>query len=98
MAKAKCAECGERYAPRQAQQLFCAAPCKTAYHNRMAKRGKVLTPLLMASRTKRETATSREAYVRAYRLVSDWNDEDKAAGRMAAWRVVDHQLRMGLRG
>lgn len=93
----KCAECGTCFKPQTPTQLFCASSCKDVYHNRLGKRGKRLAPLIMASRTLRDSDTAKRAYVESYRLVAEFNAEDKAAGRLSAHALVDHGYRWGTR-
>lgn len=93
----RCAECSACFKQAQAKQLFCSRPCKTRYHNRLAARGKVLAPLLLASRSARQSDTSKRAYVEVHRLVAQYNAEDKAAPRLGAWELVDHGYRHGTR-
>lgn len=93
----KCAECGGCFQPAQVKQVFCSAACKQAYHNRAAKRGKVLVPLVMAHRQGRSSPTGRQAHSEWARLVSQFTAEDKAAGRMTAHDFVRRQHALFLR-
>lgn len=97
MATAPCSECGERFTLKQAKQTFCCPAHKLAFHNRSAKRGKQLVPLLMAWRGGRSTKTAKAAFNEACRLISKFSEEDKAAGRPTAHEFVDRQYRMFLR-
>jgi len=94
----KCAECSGTFKPKQAKQIFCATPCRDAYHNRMAKRGKTLAPLVMAYRVKRGGETAKRAHLDYCRLVADFNEADTAAGRMSANVFMAHQYKHWLRG
>lgn len=95
--KAKCAECGELFARKQAKQIFCAPACRMAFHNRMAKRGKTLTPLALAYRMKRTSPISKRAHVDFCRVVAQFEAEDKAAGRMTGRAFIAHQYAHWLR-
>lgn len=98
MIKRKCAECGERFDVKQAKQIFCCNRCRDTYHNRMGKRGKVIAPLVMAYRVKRADEVAKRAHLDYCRMVADFNEEDKLAGRMSANAFMAHQYRHWLRG
>lgn len=97
MKRRKCAECAFGFEAKQAKQVFCSPSCRTAYHNRMSKRGKTLTPLVMAYRVKRDSDTSKRAHFEYCRLVADFNEEDTKAGRMSAHAFMAHQYQHWLR-
>lgn len=84
----KCAECGTSFKRRQSNQIFCKPACKTSYWNRMGKRGKVLAPLAIAAREKRNSTTAKWAMTERDRLVALWRDEDKAAGRLGGHELI----------
>lgn len=93
----KCAECTTCFQPTQVKQVFCSTPCRQAYHNRAAKRGKVLVPLFMAYREKRSTPAAKQALSEAWRLTAEFRAEDKAAGRMSAHDFIRRQHTLFLR-
>lgn len=93
----KCAECGATFKRLQAKQLFCEPACRTAYHNRSAKRGKTLVPLLLAWRTKRTGEVSKRALREACQLIAQFNAEDEAADRMSGNAFVARQYAHWLR-
>lgn len=93
----KCAECSGNFSAAQLKQVFCSTTCKQTYHNRAAKRGKVLVPLVMAQRQGRNTPTGKQAHGEWARLVSQFTAEDKAAGRMSAHDFIRRQHTLFLR-
>lgn len=93
----KCAECGACFQPKQHKQAFCQPAHATAWHNRAAKRGKLLVPLLMASREGRSDPTAKWALSEYCRLAGIYRDEDKAAGRMSALNFLKRQQALYLR-
>lgn len=85
--------------------MFCETAHRIAFHNRMATRGKVILPLIMAARitrngTRRDTATGKRARLEAERLMQDWIEEDRAAndgkGRTAADTYMAFRYRHGI--
>lgn len=92
---AKCAECGACFTRSQYKQVFCQPACKQAFHNRSAKRGKTLVPLLLAWRGDR--TGGKQAFREACAAISRFNAEDKEAGRMPASEFVARQHKLWLR-
>jgi hypothetical protein len=71
------------------EKTFCVDGHRHVFHNRAAKRGKLLAPLLMAARITRggsrgDRATGRAARQEAERLMQRWVDEDREKKRMSA--------------
>lgn len=100
-ASARCAECMSPFQRVQSAQLFCCREHKRAYNNRWLKRGAVIAPLYAAARMTRggsrgDKITGARARGDAEHLVQRWNDEDRAAGRMAAVDYVAARYRFGL--
>lgn len=93
----KCAECRACFKPKQLKQAFCQPSCTLAWHNRAAKRGKLLTPLLIASREGRSDPVAKWALSEYCRLAGMYRDEDKAAGRMSALNFLKRQQSLYLR-
>lgn len=90
----KCAECGAKFKPKQAKQIFCSNPCKVAFHNRAKKRGQMLTPLVMASREKRNSKVAKWAHTEYCALASRFREEDVQAGRMSMHDFIEMQHRI----
>lgn len=83
----RCPECLCAFVPRHPGQLFCAPSHRDTWNNRASVRGRVLTPLVMASRVTRNgtrgiRAVGTRASNDANRLLQQWKEEDAAAGRM----------------
>jgi len=78
-----CPECGADFSAKHHAATFCCPAHQQAFHNRSAKRGKVLLPLMQAAvlRSKADEDMATWARREAYNLVREWNREDKAAGR-----------------
>lgn len=93
----KCAECSATFKRTQHKQVFCGPKCKQAYHNRAAARGKTLVPLALAWRGSRSTATGKRAFTELCAVVSRFNEEDKAAGRMPAAKFLGRQYALFLK-
>jgi hypothetical protein len=90
-----CPECGERFSG-SFDAKFCSVKHKQAFHNRSAKRGVVMIPLIMAWRGGRGgTEQAKWAYSELCRLADFWKAEDKAAGRMDAQQFVTPKMRDG---
>lgn len=93
----RCAECAQPFPLTQVKRQFCSAGCKQAFHNRAAKRGKRLVPLVMAQRQGRSSVTARRAHSEWCRLVSEYTAEDKAAGRKSMHDFLAVQYSLELR-
>lgn len=102
-----CGECGAalRRAPGK-RNMFCSAPCRAAYANRMTVRGRQLTPLAMAVRLTRAGTrgspegrkAGAEAVRRYNQLIDKWAREDRAAGRISAVDYCAARQRLGYEG
>ena len=93
----KCAECSTKFKPVQLKQCFCSNACRLAFHNRSAKRGKTLVPLLMAARQDRSGKLGKYAQGEWARLASRFTAEDKAAGRMPMVNFLRRQQALFLK-
>lgn len=83
-----CPECGQAYALKHPNQMFCCTPHRKAFLNRQTVRGAVLTPLVMAARISRggsrgDKGTGQRARRDAERLIAKWIAEDRTAGRVS---------------
>lgn len=96
-----CPECKADLSAGRTGRVFCSPAHKTAFHNRAAKRGIVLTPLIMAQAGLRGPGAAKSADHReaaglarseAYKLADAWNREDKAAGRAPVFEYVTDKL------
>jgi predicted nucleic acid-binding Zn ribbon protein len=77
----RCPDCG---APIAGPKLYCAASCRTAFHNRMSKRGRVALPIALGWRAGRGTGdTSKNAFVELCRYLDKCNAEDRADARLS---------------
>lgn len=101
----KCPECATPL-PEGARgdMAFCSPQHKQAFHNRSMKRGRVLTPLVMAQAGLRAPGKAssldlKEVASRArsdiYILADAWNREDKKAGRPPMFLYVADRLAYG---
>lgn len=74
--------------------VFCTAAHKDAFHNRQAKRGKIMMPLILAWRGGRgQKDVSKWAWAQVAALADKWNAEDKAAGRTPMINYVVPKMR-----
>lgn len=74
-------------------KAFCEPACRTAFHNRMSKRGRVAMPLALAWRGKRGSGdTAKAAFRELCELLDHYNAEDRKAGRPS---MVHHVMRRG---
>lgn len=88
-----CPECAVRFKG-SFDARFCSTKHKQAFHNRSAKRGVVMIPLLMAWRGGRgRSAEAKWAYGEMCKLADLWKAEDKAAGRMEMETFVKPKMR-----
>ena len=95
--KSGCPECG---ADVKRGAMFCSNDHKTAFHNRMTVRGRVLAPLAMAVRltrggTRRAADAGKWARGEAEQQMDRWSAEDRAAGRMAADDYIALRIKKG---
>jgi hypothetical protein len=103
-AERTCPECGKRFEPNRRNQLFCSAPHKAAWENRATVRGKVLTPIAAVARMTRngtrgsdeDRVIARKASNAQNRLIQQWRDEDREAGRMGATEFLRARVRFGM--
>jgi hypothetical protein len=96
-----CQECGTVFRHWHADANFCTRAHGTAFHNRSAKRGKVLIPILLTWRGKRGSGDlAKYAFAEMCAAADLWNAEDRKAGRPpmypmiqrkkgAGWKAVD---------
>lgn len=99
-----CGECGNPLVRAIGKRnIFCSAPCRVAYSNRMTVRGRVLTAAAMAERmtrqgsrgTPRQRGAGKDA-ARIYRqLIDQFAAEDRAAGRISAVDYWAARLTLG---
>lgn len=83
--------------------LYCCAEHRDAFRNRWTVRGRVYAVMAAAARqtrdgTRGDTETGRWAASEANRLVTDFTDEDRAAGRMTAVEYMARARRAGVKG
>lgn len=79
-----CRECGKPLDPdRKANTEFCATACRIAWRNRRMSRGADLYDAFMAMRFDREAAKDKGLWALMCRMASNWNEEDKTAGRQS---------------
>lgn len=91
-----CCECGETFQAKRYWAQFCTPAHKAAFHNRSAKRGKVMMPPMLAwrgSKAKKGDDTGRSARAEMCRLADKFNAEDRAAGRKPMYEFYARQLR-----
>lgn len=87
----RCFACGEETA---GSRLYCASPCRLAFHNRMSKRGRVIMPYALGWRMARGTgATAKHAFMELCAYLDHCNAEDRAAGLPP---MTDYLARVGL--
>lgn len=99
-----CPECGKLFEPNVRNQLFCTPKHNTDWNNRAGARGKVLAPLAFAARATRNGTQGpedlrqigRRASNAQNRLIREWRDEDRAAGRMDATTFLRQRVKHGL--
>jgi hypothetical protein len=65
----------------QATAAFCAQPCCLAHNNRRRDRGALLVDLIVHDRFNRKEASGRGIRTLADRMVANWVNEDRRAGR-----------------
>lgn len=93
-----CAECNQPFQALNRKRLFCCPEHKLAFHNRCATRGKVLIPLAMAWRTKREGGgTAKKAFAEMCRVLDGYAAEDREAKRMPMATYVERGFAHGHR-
>jgi predicted nucleic acid-binding Zn ribbon protein len=75
----RCPDCG---AAMPAQRAFCAPACRQRFHNRQAKRGRVIMPYMLAWRGGRGSGgAAKAAFTELCAYLDHCNAQDKAAGR-----------------
>lgn len=85
----RCPECmGLVDTEKDWRKMFCCAAHRLAFHDRQLKRGRSLVVPAIADRitrsgTRRQRAAGRKARQRKERLIQQWINEDREAGRMA---------------
>jgi hypothetical protein len=95
--KGRCPECGGE---RKRTATFCSATCKTNHNARCLKRGKQLLAYQMAARQTRggttlDMETGKECRTISDRLIQQWTEEDRKAGRMPMWIYMSGRIRCG---
>jgi hypothetical protein len=96
--EALCAECGVSFTSPRDNARFCSAAHQRAFQNRMAARGKVLAPFVLAwiaGRGGGHAGTHPVAGPSMREITAiarDFIDEDKAAGRPSAIGYVESLL------
>lgn len=95
-----CAECLTPMSAKVPRAMFCSPEHRAAWHNRQTVRGRVLTTLAMVTRATRggsrgDKETGREARIQADRLMQQWKDDDREAGRMSQVDYYRRRLKMG---
>lgn len=74
----RCFACG---AATTAGKLYCARPCREAFHNRMSKRGRVAMPIALGWRLGRGSGTTaKDAFAELCAYLDHCNAEDRKAG------------------
>lgn len=90
----KCQECAAVFKAWHSDAHFCSAKHRTAFHNRAAKRGKVMVPIVLAWRGKRGSGTTAKyAFEQMAKLADQMNAEDRAAGRPPMYAPVERKRR-----
>lgn len=78
----KCAECGQPFQPKRCDTAeFCSKECRQRSNNREMQRGKALLSLYVHTRFNRKAAAEKNLQTLIDRMVSNWVEEDRAAGR-----------------
>ena len=91
-----CQECGATFRHWHADANFCTRAHGTAFHNRSAKRGKVVLPILLGWRGKRGSGDmAKYAFQELCGLADGWNAEDRAAGRPPMYPMIERKRRAG---
>lgn len=81
-----CANCGASV-PRKSR--YCGQQCRSAFYNRMAKRGRVIMPYMLAWAARRGSSDPVAGAFSEYtRYLDHCNREDKAAGRPPMYDVL----------
>lgn len=80
-----CRECGTALAGRDRRAQFCGPACRKAHNNRRMTRGAVLYDFLMEHRFNRNATDANELRNLLYGLVSEYREQDQAAGRPCSW-------------
>ena len=91
-----CQECGTVFRHWHADANFCTRAHGTAFHNRSAKRGKVLIPILLSWRGKRGSGDlAKYAFGELCAAADLWNAEDRKAGRPPMYPMIERKRRAG---
>lgn len=87
---AKCAECGhEFHAKRPDRAEFCSTECRSRYNNRRRDRGAMLFDLYLHHRFNRKAAAEKNLQTLIDRMVGNWVEEDRRAGRRVMRDLAD---------
>ena len=95
-----CPNCGERFTCAHWRQLYCTKACKAQFSARQKVRGQLIVTEMMGhrmARNARDEKTRRlaaDAWATARRLLDQWIQEDRAAGRPSALWVLELQGRL----
>lgn len=76
-----CAECGNVFEAKAPHAEFCSPSCRMAMNNRAMSRGKMLLDLYVHQRFNREEALAKGVKTILDRMVANWVNEDREAGR-----------------
>lgn len=76
-----CAECAQEFEARDRRAEFCSTVCKNNTNNRRVKRGVMLLDLYVHTRFNRKVAGEKKLQTLIDRMVGNWIEEDRAAGR-----------------
>lgn len=90
-----CPECGEPFKGK-VDATFCSVEHKNTFHNRSAKRGKIMVPLTLAWRGGRGSKGNAKWAMRQMAALADqWNREDREAGRMSMDEYLNKKVNQG---
>lgn len=76
-----CAECGADFIAKDYRAEFCGLACKNEMNKRRRDRGAMLLDLYIHRRFNRKAAEARGLQSIIDRMVGNWIEEDRAAGR-----------------
>ena len=76
-----CAECSQSFVAKDYRAEFCGLACKNEMNKRRRDRGAMLLDLYIHQRFNRKAAGERGLQTLIDRMVGNWVEEDRAAGR-----------------
>lgn len=76
-----CAECGAAFVAKDYRAEFCGLACKNEMNKRRRDRGAMLLDLYIHQRFNRKAAGERGLQTLIDRMVGNWVEEDRQAGR-----------------